>query len=111
MSDFVYGEQDGTGDVYYTISFVEYINTTTGTSNVSSSSSNSTTQRPNENANTDKNKQKVHKVVKGDNLWDIAHKYYGKGSEYTKIKNANSSKYTSLKNSNIIYVGMELIIP
>ena len=111
MSDFTYGEQDGTGDVYYTISFVEYINTTTGTSNVSSSSSNSTTQRPNENANTDKNKQKVHKVVKGDNLWDIAQRYYGKGSEYPKIKNANSSKYVSLKNSNIIYVGWELIIP
>ena len=104
ISDFTYGEQDGTGDVYYTISFVEYIDTKANTSN-------SNTQRPNENTNTDTSKQKVHKVVKGDNLWDIAQKYYGKGSDYPKIKNANSSKYPSLKNNNIIYPNWQLVIP
>lgn len=115
ISDFTYGEQDGTGDVYYTISFVEYINTNTGSSNVGSNAGSSNeNKRPNEktDSKTDANtgKQKVHKVVKGDNLWDIAQKYYGKGSEYPKIKNANSSKYPSLKSSNIIYVGWELVI-
>lgn len=105
ISDFTYGEQDGTGDVYYTISFVEYVDTTQTTSNSSSN------QRPNQNTTNDSNKQKVHKVVKGDNLYDIAVKYYGKGSEYPKIKNANKSKYKSLSSNNIIYVGWELIIP
>lgn len=104
ISDFIYGEQDGTGDVYYTISFVEYIDTKANTSN-------SNTQRPNENTNTYTSKQKVHKVVKGDNLWDIAQKYYGKGSDYPKIKNANSSKYPSLKNNHIIYPNWQLVIP
>src|SRR5699024_6358077 len=45
------------------------------------------------NKNNASNQQKTHKVIKGDCLWDIAQKYYGKGSLYTKIKEANKSKY------------------
>ena len=51
------------------------------------------------------------KVKKGDCLWDIAQKYYGKGSLYPKIKEANKSKYPSLSKSNIIQINWELIIP
>jgi nucleoid-associated protein YgaU len=47
-------------------------------------------------------------VVKGDCLWNIAKKYYGKGSMYTKIYNANKDK---IKNPNLIYVGQVLTIP
>lgn len=39
-------------------------------------------------------------VVKGDCLWSIAKKYYGDGSQYTKIYNANKDK---IKNPNLIY--------
>jgi nucleoid-associated protein YgaU len=47
-------------------------------------------------------------VVKGDCLWNIAKKYYGKGSQYTKIYNANKDK---ISNPNLIYPGQVLTIP
>ena len=65
----------------------------------------------NSNNNNTNNAQKIHKVVKGDSLWAIAQKHYGKGSLYPKIKEANKSKYPSLAKSNVIYTNMELIIP
>ena len=73
------------------------------------------TSRPSDANNNSNNntstQQKTHKVKKGDCLWDIAQKYYGKGSLYPKIKEANKNKYPSLAKNNVIYVGMELIIP
>ena len=53
-------------------------------------------------------KKKTYTVKKGDSLWNIAKKYYGKGSEYTKIYNANKDK---IKNPNSIYPGQVLTIP
>ena len=47
-------------------------------------------------------------VVKGDTLWGIAKKFYGKGSKYTTIYNANKDK---IKNPNLIYPGQVLTIP
>lgn len=47
-------------------------------------------------------------VVSGDTLWAIAKKYYGKGSEYIKIYNANKDK---IKNPSLIYPGQKLVIP
>lgn len=49
--------------------------------------------------------QREHVVKSGDTLWGIAVKYYGKGTEYTKIKTANGLKSDTLK------VGQKLIIP
>ena len=103
-------EQDGTRDLYFTLNLLEYRPIEVPSlSNSNSSSSSDNLTRPSEEITN--NTQKTHKVVKGDCLWDIAQKYYGKGSEYTKIKNANSSKYPSLKKNNIIYVNWVLIIP
>ena len=103
-------EQDGTRDLYFTLNLIEYrpieipvIKIDTNTSNASNN-----TTRPTEQANN--TTQKVHKVVKGDSLWAIAQKYYGKGSLYPKIKEANKSKYPSLAKNNIIYPNWELII-
>jgi hypothetical protein len=47
-------------------------------------------------------------VKKGDCLWNIAKKFYGNGSKYTVIYNANKDK---IKNPNLIYVGQVLTIP
>ena len=51
---------------------------------------------------------RTYTVQKGDTLWAIAAKYYGKGSEYTKIASANTDK---ISNPNLIYPGQELILP
>nr|DAI99398.1 MAG TPA: tail assembly protein [Caudoviricetes sp.] len=51
---------------------------------------------------------KSYSVKKGDNLWNIAKKYYGKGSLWTKIYKANKSK---IKNPNLIYPGQKFTIP
>lgn len=57
--------------------------------------------------------KKVHVVVKGDNMWDIANKYYKDGSQHKKIRNypENQKNYPKLKESNVIYVGWKLVIP
>ena len=51
---------------------------------------------------------KSYTVVKGDCLWNIAKKFYGNGSKYTTIYNANQGK---IKNPNLIYPGQVLTIP
>lgn len=110
ISSFTYQEQDGTGDVYYNLSLIEYkeikLNKTSNSEN-----SNNSTNRTTENAPEPAGENKTHKVSKGDSLWSIAQKFYGDGSQYTKIKEANKDKYASLKNNNIIYTNMELVIP
>lgn len=53
--------------------------------------------------------KKTYTVKSGDCLWNIAKKFYGKGSDYTKIYNAN--KGTIGKNPNLIYAGQVLTIP
>lgn len=69
---------------------------------------------PSTNANNTKPKvdppkqTKTHTVKKGDTLWAISKKYYGKGSDYPKIFNANKDK---LKDPNKIYPGQVLTIP
>lgn len=48
---------------------------------------------------------RIHTVVHGDTLWDIAVKYLGNGSRYPEIKSFNGLK------SNVLYSGMKLKIP
>lgn len=117
ITNFSYGERDGTGDVYYNMDLLEYRPIIVPTITENNSNNTQNTNRPTDNNNNNSNKnntnntQKTHKVKKGDCLWDIAQKYYGKGSLYPKIKEANKSKYPSLAKNNVIYVNWELIIP
>lgn len=48
-------------------------------------------------------------VVKGDCLWNVAKKFYGNGSKYTVIYNANKGVIGG--NPNLIYPGQVLTIP
>ena len=106
-------EQDGTRDLYFTLNLLEYRPIEVPNLNNQNSNLNNTqnTSRPNDTNNSTTNTQKIHKVVKGDCLYNIAKKYYGNGNLYTKIKEANKPKYPSLAKSNIIQVNWELIIP
>lgn len=61
-----------------------------------------------QNQETNPKSTGTHMVVSGDNLWNIAKKYYGDGSKYTKIYNANKDK---IKNPSLIYPGQKLVIP
>ena len=108
-------EQDGTRDLYFTLNLLEYrpIEVPNLSNNNQSNNSNNSQNisRPSENNDSsNSNQQKIHKVVKGDSLWAIAQKYYGNGSLYPKIKEANKTKYPSLAKNNIIYPNWELII-
>jgi nucleoid-associated protein YgaU len=52
--------------------------------------------------------EQFHEVKKGDTLWKIAEQYYGDGSLYMKIFEANRN---ILKDPNLIKVGQKLRIP
>ena len=117
ITDLNYGEKDGTGDVYYTIDLTEHreivIPKVSSNSNNSNSSNNS-------NANNNTNRpvekppatQKTHVVGPGDSLWSLAKKYYGKGSLWKKIADANIKTYPSLKtNPDFIRDSWKLVIP
>ena len=56
-------------------------------------------------AETTEQTYRIHTVVKGDTLWDIAKAYLGNGSRYPEIKTLNNLK------SNVIYSGWTLKIP
>ena len=55
--------------------------------------------------NTIEESYRIHTVVKGDTLWEIAKAYLGDGSRYPEIKALNGLT------SNVIYSGWELKIP
>lgn len=61
-------------------------------------------------AETDDNgvPSKFHEVVRGDTLWAISKKYYGKGGRYMEIFEANKPM---LSDPDKIYVGQVLRIP
>ena len=58
---------------------------------------------------SNKSKPKTYTVKAGDCLWNIAKKFYGDGSKYKKIYDANKKIIGS--NPNLIYAGQVLTIP
>ena len=57
---------------------------------------------------TAKTAKRTYTVKRGDCLWNIAKRFYGKGSLYTRIYDANTNK---IANPNLIYPGQVFIIP
>lgn len=66
-------------------------------------------KRPQTNSPAPKKETTTTYTVKsGDCLWNIAKHFYGNGSKYTKIYEANKDK---IRNPNLIYSGQVLTIP
>lgn len=127
IQSFSYGEPDGTGDIEYTLSLKEYRKPgkNSGTDDGGSSTGSQSEEderkllkRPAKSA------QKTYVVKKGDNLWNLAKKFYGSGARYKKLYNANKSVVekeakkrgrTSSANKGIdgwwIYPGTKLVVP
>lgn len=100
---------NGREDLYFSLSLTEYreIEIPQIAPAKSDASKVKTPQkRPNDKKNNNKNR--THTVVRGDTLWGLAKKYYGDGSQYMKIANANKDK---VKNPNLIIDGWKLVIP
>ena len=99
--------REGDKDVYYTLELSEYRFLNTPAVQVETqqqSDTNGLNNRPNTQT-----APKGCTVVAGDCLWNIAKKYYGDGSQYTKIYEAN--KGTIGSNPNLIKPGQKLVIP
>ncbi|MEG2350718.1 MAG: LysM peptidoglycan-binding domain-containing protein [Hungatella sp.] len=105
IDNFNYSMNEGDGDIYYTLDLSEYrVLNVSSTKAKEKAKNNGLKERP----DTLDRKKRSHTVVKGDNLYTLAKKYYKDGSQYKKIYDANKDK---IKNSNMITVGMVLVIP
>ena len=104
-----YGEQDGTGDVYYDLTLKEYRAVEIKKTKLKKTKKKKTTKKKSKPKRpVAKKKTKTYTVKSGDCLWNIAKRFYGNGAQYTKIYNANRGK---IKNPNLIYPGQKLTIP
>lgn len=95
------------GTIHYSITITEYKKTTVRKLTVNKKKKakvSSGSKRSSTKTNPD-----TYTVKKGDCLWNIAKKFYGKGSKYTLIYNANKKVIGS--NPNLIYPGQVLKIP
>lgn len=112
-------DADEGDDILVDITLKQYKYYSTKTVVISNDTPKTPTSTPKPSTTT-KSKSKTYTVKKGDCLWNIAKKYYGKGSEWKKIYNANkkvientAKKYGRKSSSNgwWIYPGTKLTIP
>lgn len=110
IDSFEYEERSGElGDLYYTIKLYEWKDISPKKIVLPEKKEEpAKTQEP-ERPGTPEQTSKTYTVKPGDCLWNIAKKFYGKGSDYTKIYNANKGKIGS--NPNLIYPGQVFTIP
>ena len=128
IKSFSYEEPDGTGDIKYSISLEEYrpptykkAKTVTKKTTTKKKVTVKKTTKPSRPV---KEAPKTYTVKSSDTLWGIAKNFYGSGSLYTKIYNANKSiiestakkhGLSSSSHSGVpgwwIYEGTKLVIP
>lgn len=89
-------------------------------SSIKTTTSTSSITRPNTNAPSSNNKSSSYTIKNGDCLWNIAKKFYGDGSKWTKIYNTNKSAIeadakkhgkSSSSNGHWVWAGLKLTIP
>ncbi|MGN0621132.1 MAG: LysM peptidoglycan-binding domain-containing protein [Porcipelethomonas sp.] len=110
IESFEYSEKGGDVGTYnYSISLKEYRAVQIQKVNVSKTTKKAAVAKTGTKRVSNKTAPKTHKVKSGDCLWNIAKKYYGDGSQYTKIYEANKNIIGS--NPNLIKPGQVLTIP
>ena len=103
IESFTWGERDATGDIYYTLALKEYKKIKSTRANVDIE-----TETTRETKDPESNSSKTYTIQKGDTLWAISKKFYGDGTMYNKIYEANKDR---INNPNTIYVGQVINIP
>lgn len=96
-----YGEQDGTGDVYVTLSMRRYRDLAAETAGITAETGNNSRSEARV-----AQAERIHTVVKGDTLWGIARNQYGDGALCWKL-----ASYNGIKNANLIYPGQQVKCP
>lgn len=116
---------DNAYDITVSLKFKEYVTYGTVKKTIinkpqTNSANTSATKKPVQTTVKPASQNKTYKVVKGDSLWKISRKFYGVGSKWKTIYNANKTvientakKYgkKSSSNGHWIYPGTKLIIP
>jgi|LSQX01.1.fsa_nt_gb LysM repeat protein len=110
LEDYTVKESSEYGfDLMISVKLKEYRDYGTKTVNFTSETTATVeTPRPSPTSPAPKKTPKTYAVQRGDSLWKIAKKFYGDGSQWKKIYNANKSK---IKDPNKVYPGQVLIIP
>ena len=100
-----YGEQDGTNDVYVTLSLMPYRRL-----QVASAPSNIPTPAPPKGAartgDAPSVTQQSYTIKRGDTLWGICRRFYGEGKLAYPL-----AKFNQIKNADLIYDGDTIKIP
>lgn len=110
IDSFEYEERSGElGDLYYTIKLYEWKDTSPKRIVLPEKKEEPAKAQEPERPGTPEQTSKTYTVKPGDCLWNIAKAIYGKGSDYTKIYNANKGVIGS--NPNLIYAGQVFTIP
>ena len=110
--DFEASEEGGDlGTIHYSITITEYKKTSIRKLKKKKKNGSKKKAKVKKTSNRTSSKSKASKytVKKGDCLWNIAKKFYGKGAKYTVIYNANKKVIGG--NPNLIYPGQVLTIP
>lgn len=107
IESFTYGEQDGTGDVYYTLELKEYRKPKVTETKKSTTVNKKTTkiEKTETKRTTKQVKSTTYTVKKGDTLWDIAKRLTGSSSNWQAIANQNG-----ITNPKTLQIGQKLVI-
>lgn len=124
VNSFTTTHREGDDDIYFSLELIEYKTLNVPTVKVSTKVKSSIIKRP---ATSSKKATssgsaggRTYTIKGGDTLWAIATRYYGSGTQYMKIYNANKSTIesaakshgrSSSQNGHWIWAGTTLTIP
>ena len=97
------GERDGTNDLYITIRMMQYRKPEVPVLAVSGGGA-----QTSRDDSTGAAQERTYTIQSGDTLWGIAKKFYGSGTEYKRLAQANQDQ---IQNPNLIYPGQTIVIP